>query len=199
MIDPGIRAVKLFDFDATSLSRDEGIVGVRLHIYRATSIEFVIPAARHWVECAASFGVSGPAFAWPSVYSFHPEATILAVGFGPVLEAMVQFQSQKTVNCPGTRHGPITYVSFLEVAPWNRTDDPGRKFGGLGTLMLQYVSARTFAGGEGGALGLHSLPAAVGFYQRLGFVPHGCPNEHHELYLELDERKAHALRALGGF
>ena len=199
MSDPGIRAVKLFDFDATALSRDPRTVFTRLHIYRATVIDFVSEGGQHWTEFARTFEMSGPTFAWPSVFSFQPEATTLAIGFGNVIEAMIQFQPQKTVLCPNGQRGPTTYVTFLEVAPWNRADHEARRFGGLGTLLLQYASARTFAAGQGGALGLHSLPEAAGFYKTVGFASYDCPNEHHELYLELNEDRAHEFRSLGGF
>ncbi len=92
------------------------------------------------------------------------------------------------------RRGPLVYVSCLEVAPWNKTASPRRQYRGLGQLLLRFACIRSQALGYKGVVGLHSLPAAEGFYERLGFEQHNCWNEYHEPYFELTEN---AVRRIG--
>jgi hypothetical protein len=196
--------VGLFEFDASALRRTDLSKASRMVISRETDCPRLGFASSAWADYAKVENVPSPTFSWPSVFSFHPTATTLSltryddVAVKLEFEAVVQFYPEWIVRCPFRPRVPTTYVTFLEVAPWNRKG-PRQQFGGLGALLLQYVSARSFAGGQDGSLGLHSVAAAAGFYERLGFMSLDCPNEYHELYWVLSADKALALRARGGF
>ena len=105
-------------------------------------------------------------------------------------EAMMQMDERYVLRDLEVRRGPLVYVSFLEVAPWNKTDSPRRRYRGLGQLLLRFAFERSKALGQKAAVGLHSLPAAEAFYERLGFERLNCPNEYHEPYFELSEPAA---------
>ena len=96
-------------------------------------------------------------------------------------------------RCDGAHRGPLVYVHFLEVAPWNKPTASGRRFKGLGPIMLRIACELSDQAGYGGRVGLHSLAAAENFYRRIGFRGLDCPNEYNELYFELDEFGAEAL------
>ncbi len=54
------------------------------------------------------------------------------------------------------------YVAYLEVAPWNRmllTKEP--RYRGIGTVLLQEAIQYSLGTGNGGRIGLHSLPRSI--------------------------------------
>jgi hypothetical protein len=65
---------------------------------------------------------------------------------------------------------PIVYVDYLATAPWNRKSlqDPPR-YRLVGSILLAYARIRSFELEYQGRLGLHSLPRAVGFYEKFIF------------------------------
>lgn len=85
--------------------------------------------------------------------------------------------------------GPLIYVEYVAVAPWNRPGikDP-REFAGCGRMMIRYAVERSLSLGYEGRVGLHSLPGARPFYLALGFKDFGADPEEGGLnYLELDD------------
>lgn len=71
----------------------------------------------------------------------------------------------------------IFYVEFIAVAPWNR-DDPmsGKTFKGVGSILLRAVVNHLVTKlGLSYRFGLHALPQASGYYQRIGmdYIPTG--------------------------
>jgi GNAT superfamily N-acetyltransferase len=134
-----------------------------------------------------------PAFEWESVAAFRNSDPILILHQAASVEALMQIKEDFAVPCPLGARNRLTYVSFLEVAPWNRTTSKGRRFKGIGALMLRFAAQRSRQLGFEGRLGLHSLHTAEAFYRQLGFVEVDCPNEYHELYLELSADAAGAL------
>jgi len=94
---------------------------------------------------------------------------------------------------------PIVYIHYLESAPWNLTvPEIGQEpeYSGIGTTLVVTCARLSFAKGYGGRVGLHSLPRALSFYQRLGFQNLG-PEADGRLkdlcYLELSEEAAGCL------
>ena len=62
----------------------------------------------------------------------------------------------------------ILYIGYLQNAPWNLREYVGESSGfrGVGTALIQIAIESSFDAGCKGRLGLHSLPAAEGFYRR---------------------------------
>lgn len=155
-----------------------------------------------WMVEWAATG-SSVQFNWPAVLSFNPTSTTLALWTSnidqtPCLEALMQIRELETVPCSTGPREPVIYVSFLEVAPWNKSGHPRRRLVGIGAFMLQAACVWSVKRGLEGAIGLHALPAAIGFYERLGFVAAPCPNEHHEPYYEMDSGTARRFLSSGG-
>ena len=140
-------------------------------------------------------------FHWPAVFNRNPGASTFVLHSGDkpeTVEAMVQVRDNCFVPCDRGSRGPLAYVGFIEVAPWNATGRLERRFYGLGTFLVLIVSAMAVNRGASGGVGLHSLPDAAGFYQRLGFTAVDCLNEYKELYLELSDARALELRKKNG-
>jgi GNAT superfamily N-acetyltransferase len=70
-----------------------------------------------------------------------------------------------------TRFGSrLLYIEYLEVAPWNQSAAGGPRIKGVGSALVVAALELSRAWGFHGRVGLHSLPQARGFYDRLGFV-----------------------------
>lgn len=136
-------------------------------------------------------------FNWRAVSQFHPRRTMVIAHSGGTPEALMQIDERYYLRDLEFRRGPLVYVSFLEVAPWNKTASPRRRYRGLGQLLLRFACHRSQALGHKGVIGLHSLPAAEGFYRRLGFEQRNSWNEYHEPYFELTEAAARRIGWVG--
>jgi hypothetical protein len=134
-----------------------------------------------------------PLFNWVSAFNFNVDAVTMVLDLEGDAQALMLVRAQHTVRCDAGQRGPLLYVGFLEVAPWNKEDAVPRVLRGVGPTMLRLACYLSAAQGCNGRIGLHSVEAAEGFYRRLGFCSHDCPNEYNELYLELDEVGAAAL------
>ena len=81
---------------------------------------------------------------------------------------------------------PLIYVEAISSAPWNRVDieqPPWLK--GVGRRLLAFARLRSVELGYGGRVGLHSVPNAEGFYQRLNMPDYGPdPEKDGLLYFE---------------
>ncbi|MDN3379316.1 MULTISPECIES: GNAT family N-acetyltransferase [unclassified Pseudoalteromonas] len=86
----------------------------------------------------------------------------------------------------------IFYIEYIAIAPWNR-DDPykSKKFKGIGSLLIKEV-LKYFIDTKGYELGfsLHSLPQAVGFYQRIGMQHVSSADKEGLRYFEMPDDKA---------
>jgi GNAT superfamily N-acetyltransferase len=195
-------------YDATPLASrwaeiaNQGARGTKL--FRENELAFcVVKHAAVLVALQKSWNefnrlAARPQFFWPAVFSFNRDAVSLALINGAGFQAVMQIRESHNVCCVAGSRGPLIYVSFLEVAPWNKAEFPRRQFHGLGSFLLQLAGAWSLDRGLGGAVALHALPEAVQFYLKLGFTTLDCPNEHHELYFELDAASATGFRQRGG-
>ena len=150
---------------------------------------------------ATSSSGSAAQFHWPAVFNRHPEATTFALHAGEDSscgQALIQCYENCHVPCDRLTRRPITNVSFLEIAPWNKSNTKHRRFRGLGAFLVVVMSSVALQRGSSGALALHSLENATGFYRRLGFEEIDCFNEYKELYFELSDERALALRKGNG-
>ena len=139
-------------------------------------------------------------FNWVAIFNFHSHADIhvFAIDSPSVwvtdTEALMIVNGGRVIHCDQGERLPLVYVSFLEVAPWNRVGSQNRqRLRGLGTAMLRAACDLAMQLGFDGRIGLHSLPASEGFYRRLGFLGLDCPNEYNEMYFELSEAGVEAL------
>ena len=150
-----------------------------------------------WWSWAKDRRAAEPDFEWRAIAEFRPTDPILVLHTADFVHGMMQIREKAVVPCAiGGRRGPLVYVSFIEVAPWNRSSCPVRIFKGLGVLLLRFACERSKQLGYDGRVGLHALPQAQDFYLGLGFKPLIiCPNEYKEVYFELDELAGTKLMA----
>jgi hypothetical protein len=92
---------------------------------------------------------------------------------------------------------PIVYVEYLATAPWNRPElRMPPKYRGCGRIFILAAIQTSIDTGYKGRMGLHSLPAAEGFYEgKCGFTRLGPDSSHQNLtYFEMTETQADAFR-----
>lgn len=178
----------LSTFDAAPLSYLGGVVHLPMRALYVDAPDLVDATAKAW---QTAYG-QRPHFNWPAVHAFNPGAATIALSTnaGATIEGLMLIRNRHKVRCPNKVRGPLTYVAYLEIAPWNRPGHANRHFRGLGSLLLQIASAWSTDTNSGGVIGLHSLPDAEAFYRGLGFQQQDCCNEHHELYFELPAEAA---------
>ena len=70
----------------------------------------------------------------------------------------------------------LSYVEFLEVAPWNRPEHVQMsKFRGVGLALINVAIQLSVDEGFKGRMGLHSLPQSEDFYRKVvGMHDHGA-------------------------
>lgn len=93
---------------------------------------------------------------------------------------------------------PIVYVDSLATAPWNRPSIQNPpQYKAVGSAMITFAIMRSFELNYDGLIGLHSLPAAEGFYQRLNMHNYGSdPNKQNLNYYELNNEIALQIKQL---
>ncbi len=86
----------------------------------------------------------------------------------------------------------VLYVEFLEAAPWNQPEYAGAdaRYKGIGIGLLCCAIECSMEAGCGGAIALHSLPAAESFYRRLHFNDFGFDVAEGYRYFELGAEAA---------
>lgn len=71
----------------------------------------------------------------------------------------------------------IIYVKFIVSAPWNRGRLRMQRYKFVGSNLLSFVRERSNKLGYAGRVGLHSLPVAIGFYQKAGMLELGSDSD----------------------
>lgn len=93
-----------------------------------------------------------------------------AIEYEGLTQGMVLIETQNHWSL-FTRGQRLVYVETLASAPWNRVSiqrPPDLK--GVGRSLLLYAKQRSIELGYSGRVGLHSLPGAIRFYDRLGMM-----------------------------
>jgi hypothetical protein len=91
-------------------------------------------------------------------------------GFSVVCEGMTQgmmfLDTLPSARLQSQAGKPMVYVSYLEVAPWNRRDVPGdvQRFRPVGAILMRAAIAYSREQGFKGRIGLHSLPQSNDWY-----------------------------------
>lgn len=96
----------------------------------------------------------------------------LAVESGGVPQGLMLLMTDgHFARLPAQIGKPLVYVTYLASAPWNLpvvTNKP--RHSGVGAVLLLAAIATSEELEFKGRIGLHSLPMAEGFYERLGFA-----------------------------
>ena len=89
----------------------------------------------------------------------------------------------------------LVYVDFLAIAPWNRQEIvKNPKYRGTGSLLMYLAVSRSEQLGYKHRTGLHALPRACEFYQKLGMKDFGADRNYQNLhYFEFDEQTGKAF------
>lgn len=101
------------------------------------------------------------------------------------------------------RGKPLVYIDYLEAAPWNwRVEAVGQvpPFRGVGSLLFHEAVVQSVEEGFHGRLGLHALPQAEGFYERVcGMSRVGADAaKQHLVYFEFSRDQAKQFLEEGG-
>ena len=80
----------------------------------------------------------------------------------------------------------LVYVDYLATAPWNRPElEEIPRFRGVGRALLLFARQRSLELGYEGRIGLHALPAAEAFYDKLKIANYGPdPDKENLVYFE---------------
>lgn len=87
---------------------------------------------------------------------------------------------------------PLVYIEFLSSAPWNdrRLQSPVC-YKGVGSIMVKAAINLSVDEEFKGRIGLHSLPQAEPFYNKMGLCDLGIDHSHQSLrYYEMTEEQA---------
>lgn len=153
--------------------------------------------AERWLEMLGSLSIQDQHWNWRSKCSLLSESGYRV--FSLLTESEVEAAMVLRVGAASrdiAQQLPVVYVDYLAVAPWNRKplQDPPR-FRNLGTLMIGAAVELSRMLGYDGRCGLHSLPQAEGFYQRIGMRDLGVDHGYHDLrYFEFDASGAAHFR-----
>jgi hypothetical protein len=155
--------------------------------------DYIHVAALDWTKQQSQ----RPMFNWLAVFNFHADATTVAIDVDSKTQALMQVKDQHVVRCGDSPRAPLAYISFLEVAPWNKSTATARRFSSLGAKMVLLAIDRSRQLGTLGRVGLHAVPDAENFYAKMGFKTLDCPNEYNEVYYELSADEAAQLSNAG--
>jgi len=74
----------------------------------------------------------------------------------------------------GQQGKPLVYVDYLEVAPWNVKElTPEPRYGGVGARLFEAAVRLSLDEGFDGRVGLHPLPQAENFYEKICEITRG--------------------------
>ena len=98
---------------------------------------------------------------------------------------------------------PLVYIDYLEAAPWNwRVAQLGQegRYKGVGSILCRQAVMQSLDEGFHGRVGLHALPRAESFYERVcGMTALGLDVEKHNLlYFEFSRQQARSFLQEGG-
>jgi hypothetical protein len=126
-------------------------------------------------------------------------------GFCVVSEGMTQgmmfLDTLPSARLQSQAGKPMVYVSYLEVAPWNRRDLPGdvQRYRPVGAILMRAAIAYSREQGFKGRVGLHSLPQSNDWYaNKCGMADLGMDAEYQNLrYFEMSPEMADAFEKKG--
>lgn len=79
-------------------------------------------------------------------------------------------------------HRRLVYVDYLATAPWNRPSlQNPPEYRSVGSILLRFARYRSEELGYGGLVGLHALPRAKKFYDKMGMIDCGQDPEKQNL------------------
>jgi len=85
----------------------------------------------------------------------------------------------------------LVYVHSLATAPWNRPSiQRPPRYRAVGATLLRFARYRSQQLGYGGLVGLHALPEAIAFYEKMGMIDGGTDPDMEDLtYFEWYRRR----------
>jgi len=119
-----------------------------------------------------------------AVSFYSPEYTWFFLDIGDVAQAACLTYHPKPSAIDGEK---IYYIEYIAVAPWNRPNPIGRRYIGLGRVLVAEVNKYMKSGGFGirPGFGLHSLPGAEGFYRKIGMMAYSTLDKDGLTYFEM--------------
>lgn len=142
----------------------------------------------HW-DWSWKSGVYGDNCQLLTIYTFHNKLQIV---LGLLLYDLLPRISNYTRKW-------VTYVEFIESAPWNITELPSpapRPIRGVGVNLIRAAVLASLEMGLDGRVGLSAIkrPRSLDFYLRHGMTPLGSQHESEDLeYFEYTEDNAKAF------
>jgi hypothetical protein len=112
------------------------------------------------------------------------------------LQGLMQVDTARMVcRHEGQAGKHLTYVDYVETAPWNRAEIVEQpRFAGVGLVMIRAAIEVSREEGFQGRIGLHSLPRSEPFYVRCGMTDFGIDGVYENLrYFEMTPEQAASL------
>lgn len=108
------------------------------------------------------------------------------------LQGLMQVNTAGVCRLPEQADKHLTYIDYVETAPWNRTEIVANaRFQGVGLTMMRAAIEVSHEEGFHGRIGLHSLPRAEPFYSRCGLTDLGIDGTNENLrYFEMTAAQA---------
>jgi hypothetical protein len=143
---------------------------------------------------AAGYSLENSHWDWRNKTRYYPPGwhCLIAVEYDGLIQGLLAVESLLRPSRIDAGRW-VLYVDFLEVAPWNRREPPGRshaavqepRLSGVGTLLIG-EAVRMSMGKASGRIGLHALSGSEEFYstrclmRRIG----PDPDYHNLVYFE---------------
>lgn len=108
------------------------------------------------------------------------------------LQGLMQVNTASVSRLPDQTGKHLTYIDYLESAPWNRLEVVTQpKFKGVGSVLMRAAIEISREEGFQGRIGLHSLPRSEPFYGRCGMSDLGIDGNYENLrYFEMTSAQA---------
>jgi GNAT superfamily N-acetyltransferase len=157
------------------------------HVYRRITLRTLQQNARKRGDVVAD-AKEHSHWDWAAkLAAFGRDGRFYGIETDGMIQGLMLLRLDKQGRLPAQQSSPLVYVDYIEAAPWNliALGNPPR-FRGVGTALLKVAIRESYRRGWEGRFGLHSLPQAEGFYQRIGMTDLGAdPNYENLHYFEM--------------
>ena len=127
-----------------------------------------------------------------AAYEEHIAMSSYAITCMGETQGLMWVNKTKSSQFAASKGKPLVYIEYLSAAPWNdRMVQNPLRYKGVGSIMLKAAINLSVDEEFKGRIGLHSLPQAEPFYNKMGLCDLGIDCSHQNLrYYEMTEKQA---------
>lgn len=149
--------------------RDETGALIPAELYHAILPRHIDQHEQHWKPLLIARGEEHSHWDWrEKIASFASQLRYqtYALECQSMVQGLMIVNTIKYCRLPPHKNKHLVYVEYLEAAPWNRsTPLMATTYKGVGTVLIAAAIQLSIDEGNGGRIGLHSLPQADAFYR----------------------------------